>query len=136
MMASGYKHRVPPTTSALLDARLADVTKDWLEMTKLWVNADGDPFGFAALDERPAPDRFKEVFVLPRDATTITLASDGAVVSVDGQTGPRGTDDMIAAIEAVKIRDPLCVDLFPYWRGFLPGAMHLDDTSFFKIELG
>jgi hypothetical protein len=118
------------------DDHLSAVTRDWLAMTKKWVNADNDHFGFAALDERKPPAEFLEVFNVPPHARSLTLASDGAVVSPNGQRGPEGIADMLAAIAAVKTADPYCLDLFPYWRGFLPGANLLDDTSLVRIEVG
>ncbi|MBT3069473.1 hypothetical protein KKP04_01130 [Rhodomicrobium sp. Az07] len=137
MMVSGYAraHGDRPASPGVSANNLEAITRDWLAMTKHWVNADSDAFGFAALDERPAPDRFKEVFPLPRDARTIILASDGAVVSRQGQSGPRDVSAMLEEIEAVRIADPLCLDVFPYWRRFLDGARFLDDTSFIAVEL-
>jgi hypothetical protein len=136
MMAAGYQAMDGCARNKDPDARIAAVTRDWLAMTKHWVNAGVDEsFAFAALDERPAPSRFKEVYPLRNVVRSVILASDGAVVSRTGQTGPRNVAAMMEEIAAVRARDPSCVALFPYWRGFLPGARFLDDTTFVSIAI-
>ncbi len=137
MMASGYRRNSDFALSeSEAAARIADVTRDWLAMTKGWVNADKDDvFAFAALDERPAPAHFKEVFRLPDAVSDIVLASDGAVVSRNGQQGPGSVADMLERIETVRTHDPNCLALFPYWRGFLDGARFLDDTTFIALSV-
>ncbi len=137
MMMSGYRrYSTAELASMDQDARIADVTRDWLAMTKNWVNADkDDPFAFAAIDERRTPTHFKEVLPLPQGTRSLVLASDGAVVSRDGQKGPRGVKEMLEEIAAVKKSDPSCLSLFPYWRDFLEGTQFLDDTTFVAITI-
>jgi hypothetical protein len=136
MMASGYALApgTEPAQSLFADS-LTATTRNWLEMTKRWVNAGDDAFGFAALDERPAPARFKELFPLSHDARTVILASDGAIVSRQGQSGPRDVSAMLEENDALRLADPQCLGLYPYWRGFLDGARFLDDASFIAVEL-
>jgi hypothetical protein len=134
MMAEGYRmNEDDGDLQSRLDARIAGVTRDWLKMTKSWVDADDHPFAFAALDERTAPRRFREVHRLPTNWQRITLASDGAVVSCQGKKGPESVADMIAHVARVKSRDPLCLNEFPYWCGFLDGASFLDDATLLSI---
>jgi hypothetical protein len=114
---------------------LATATADCLAMNKQWVNAGDEAFAYGMLDEQPVPARFLEVFPVPATTREIMLASDGAVVSVDGQRGPRNVAEMLAGIAAVKREDPNCVERFLYWRGFLAGATHLDDTTLVRIAL-
>lgn len=136
MMAAGYARApIDDRLARRLDDSIAGVTRDWLGMTKNWVNVEADPFGFAALDERSTPARFREVFPLARGASQIVLASDGAVVSCGGQRGPASIAEMLDEIEQVRRRDPCCVELFPYWRGFLDGATYLDDVTLLTIAL-
>lgn len=132
MMKRGYGKEGHASINA--DA-LSDVVRDWLSMTKCWVNAGDDPFAFGALDERSPPERFLEVFPVPELARSIALASDGAVVSREGQRGPRDVGEMLQRIRALKYEDPSCVELFPYWRGFLERSHYLDDTSLLRLQL-
>lgn len=134
MMASGYAIDGAGQPERLA-TRIAEVTRDWLGMTKGWVNADDHPFAFAALDELPAPTRFREVFPLGDGASRVMLASDGAVVSCSGQRGPESVAEMLDQIDRVRRNDPHCLDVFPYWRGFLGGASYLDDVTLLAIAL-
>lgn len=134
MMASGYRLETGDAAlSQRLTAGIATATRDWLAMTKSWVNATADPFAFAALDERIAPARFREIHALPAGWRRITLASDGAVVSPRGQRGPANLADMMDQIGRLEACDPLCLEAFPYWRGFLDGATYLDDVTMLAI---
>lgn len=136
MMAAGIRLNVHDASlQQMLDASLSSVTREWLTMTKRWVNDLDTPFAFAACDERPAPTQFREVHLLPAEASSVVLASDGAVVSRNGQCGPDSVADMLEQIAAVRASDPLCLTEFPYWRGFLDGASYLDDTTLISIEL-
>lgn len=113
-----------------------EIVSDWLAMTKNWVNCQDNPFSFAALDERAPPARFLEVFSVAEEVREITLASDGAVVSAEGQHGPASVTEMLSQIADLKARDPLCLQRFDYWRGFLEGTAHLDDTTMLRFRLG
>jgi hypothetical protein len=87
MMAEGYRmNEDDGDLQSRLDARIAGVTRDWLKMTKSWVDADDHPFAFAALDERTAPRRFREVHRLPTNWQRITLARRGSSL-VPGKEG-------------------------------------------------
>jgi hypothetical protein len=114
---------------------LARVTADWLAMTRQWLNAEDHPIAFGALGGRLPPSRFVEVYPVPAGARTVTIASDGAIVSPRGQVGPVGVADMLAQIADLRVRDPQCLELFDYWRGFLDGAAYLDDTTLLTVAI-
>ncbi len=132
MILRGYRDLGRPHAAA---ETLAGVTRDWLEMTRHWLNADDHPMSFGALGGRLPPARFVEVLDVRRDVREITLASDGAVVSPAGQRGPGDVADMLAQISALKARDPDCLSLYDYWRGFPEGAAYLDDTTLVRLAI-
>ncbi len=134
MMLSGSRHILGRGLPSA-DEHLGAITRDWLTMTKGWVNSATDDFAFAALDAHPPPPHFLEIFPVPPGTRSIVLASDGAVVSAEGQRGPSSVADMTAQISAAKSADSSCLHAFPYWRGFLDGSQFLDDTTFLALSL-
>ena len=133
MILRGYRDLGRPGQSA---GSLALVTRDWLEMTRHWLNAEDHPMSFGALGGRLPPSRFVEVLPIERGVREITLASDGAIVSPAGQRGPQDVADMLCQIAELQARDPECLTLFDYWRGFLEGAAYLDDTTLVRLAIG
>jgi len=42
---------------------------------------------------------------------------------------------MLDQIALLRLHDPHCVKLFPYWCGFIAGSTYLDDTTLLRFHL-
>jgi hypothetical protein len=94
----------------------------------LFRNRDADdPLGFGAIDGRPVPDRFLEVFPVASGATVI-LASDGYPV-------PAATlDEAETYLRADLERDPLRIGRHPGFRAVGQGRVSFDDRAYVRLR--
>lgn len=89
-----------------------------------------DPrFGYPAIDGKPVPESFVEVFDLPAGACEVVLATDGY---------PEPAPDLAEAERLLSERlalDPLMIADPPETKGVRPGANSFDDRAYVRVAL-
>jgi hypothetical protein len=92
-------------------------------------NRPGTPWSFGAIDGRPVPSEFIEVFAVPGHIEEVVLASDG-------WPELRPT---LAESESVLARvlrdDPLMIRVSPATKGVAPGAISFDDRAYLRLMI-
>jgi hypothetical protein len=92
-------------------------------------NRPGTPWSFGAIDGRPVPTEFIEVFAVPEHVEEVVLASDG-------WPELRPT---LAESEEVLARilrdDPLMIRVSPAIKGVAPGAISFDDRAYLRLRI-
>jgi hypothetical protein len=108
---------------------LADVHKSLIEVQHAYQNRDnGHPLEYGAIDGRPVPDRFLEVYS--------TTGVQDLVLCSDGFLAPCASlSDAITDLDRLRANDPLLFQTVCGSRAFPTQGRFFDDTSYVRIHV-
>ncbi len=92
-------------------------------------NRPGTLWSFGAIDGRPVPSEFIEVFAVPDHVEEVVLASDGWPDLRPTLTESEG------ALARVLRDDPLMIHVSPATKGVAPGAISFDDRAYLRLRI-